>query len=300
MFTPGRQMSPFDVNMAADAGYQMVVPYCEVGARRHRRPDAGHHLLARARRAWRAPASSSAGATRCSPPTCWSARRRRWFKPFVVSLMADPSGAYTTAAAMVALRRGGAAARHAPGPRRRGACWCSAAPGRWAASPACWRRRRRGGLSVEPQRHATSPKSAQRHRASASASSCRRVGGDRAALRALARRRPMCVLACAAPGVQVLAADDLASRARAQGGGRRERGAARGHRRRRRDGRRQAAGRHRRGGHRRAGDRQRQVPDAAPAAGADARSREGGHARLRRSAAPPPATVAAESAAKPA
>ena len=31
-------------------------------------------------------------------------------KPFVVSLMADPSGAYTTAAAMVALRRGGAAA----------------------------------------------------------------------------------------------------------------------------------------------------------------------------------------------
>ena len=32
MFTPGRQMSPFDINMAADAGYQIVVPYCEVGA----------------------------------------------------------------------------------------------------------------------------------------------------------------------------------------------------------------------------------------------------------------------------
>ena len=31
MFTPGKQMSPFDINMAADAGYQMVVPYAEVG-----------------------------------------------------------------------------------------------------------------------------------------------------------------------------------------------------------------------------------------------------------------------------
>src|SRR6185295_16175289 len=31
MFTPGKQMSPFDVNMAVDAGYQVVVPYAEVG-----------------------------------------------------------------------------------------------------------------------------------------------------------------------------------------------------------------------------------------------------------------------------
>jgi methylene-tetrahydromethanopterin dehydrogenase len=31
MFTPGKQMSPFDINMAADAGYQLVVPYADVG-----------------------------------------------------------------------------------------------------------------------------------------------------------------------------------------------------------------------------------------------------------------------------
>ena len=31
MFTPGRQMSPFDINMAADAGYQIIVPYAEAG-----------------------------------------------------------------------------------------------------------------------------------------------------------------------------------------------------------------------------------------------------------------------------
>ncbi|MBL8301538.1 MAG: methylenetetrahydromethanopterin dehydrogenase, partial [Ideonella sp.] len=30
MFTPGAQMSPFDVNMAADAGYQILTPYCHV------------------------------------------------------------------------------------------------------------------------------------------------------------------------------------------------------------------------------------------------------------------------------
>ncbi|MBA3599493.1 MAG: methylenetetrahydromethanopterin dehydrogenase, partial [Methylibium sp.] len=30
MFTPGKQMSPFDINMAADAGYQMLPSYSEV------------------------------------------------------------------------------------------------------------------------------------------------------------------------------------------------------------------------------------------------------------------------------
>ena len=32
MLTATPQMSPFDVNMAADAGYQVIVPYCNVGA----------------------------------------------------------------------------------------------------------------------------------------------------------------------------------------------------------------------------------------------------------------------------
>ncbi len=30
MFSPTRNMSPFDVNMAADAGYQIIVPYTDV------------------------------------------------------------------------------------------------------------------------------------------------------------------------------------------------------------------------------------------------------------------------------
>ena len=32
MLTATPQMSPFDVNMAADAGYQIIVPYCSVDA----------------------------------------------------------------------------------------------------------------------------------------------------------------------------------------------------------------------------------------------------------------------------
>jgi methylene-tetrahydromethanopterin dehydrogenase len=32
MFTATPQTSPFDVNMAADAGYQVIVPYCNVDA----------------------------------------------------------------------------------------------------------------------------------------------------------------------------------------------------------------------------------------------------------------------------
>src|SRR5258705_13551625 len=32
MLTATPQMSPFDVNMAADAGYQIIVPYCGVEA----------------------------------------------------------------------------------------------------------------------------------------------------------------------------------------------------------------------------------------------------------------------------
>ena len=57
-------------------------------------------------------------------------------KPFVVSVMADPSGAYTTAAAMVACVEAALLKHTAAGPGRASAWSCSAAPGRWAASPA--------------------------------------------------------------------------------------------------------------------------------------------------------------------
>ena len=101
MLTPGAQVSPFDVNMAVDAGWQVVVPYCQVtldgvagltqdaifsrgpkGARRTGIFVGGRDVLLAADMLERA--------------------RAALVPPFAVSLFADPSGAYTTAAALVA------------------------------------------------------------------------------------------------------------------------------------------------------------------------------------------------------
>jgi methylene-tetrahydromethanopterin dehydrogenase len=99
-FTPSRHASPFDVNMALDAGYDTVMPYTQVtiddvtgltqdaifsrgpgGVRRTgifiggREVDVASEMLETAQAAM--------------------------VPPFEASVFADPSGAYTTAAAMV-------------------------------------------------------------------------------------------------------------------------------------------------------------------------------------------------------
>jgi methylene-tetrahydromethanopterin dehydrogenase len=101
MFTPGRQMSPFDVNMAADAGYQIIVPYCEVGAD----VVAGLTQDAIFSRGPKGAARTGifiGGRDALLAADMQERAKAAMVKPFVVSLMADPSGAYTTAAAMVA------------------------------------------------------------------------------------------------------------------------------------------------------------------------------------------------------
>ena len=101
MFTPGRQMSPFDINMAADAGYQMVVPYSDVGLdnvtaltqdtifSRGPKGVARTGIFIGGRDAMVAADMTDRAVASMVPP-------------FSVSVMADPSGGYTTAAAMVA------------------------------------------------------------------------------------------------------------------------------------------------------------------------------------------------------
>jgi methylene-tetrahydromethanopterin dehydrogenase len=101
MFTPGRQMSPFDINMAADAGYQMVVPYCEVGV------DAiagltQDTIFSRGPKGVARTGIFIGGRDALLAADMVERSQAAMVKPFVVSLMADPSGAYTTAAAMVA------------------------------------------------------------------------------------------------------------------------------------------------------------------------------------------------------
>lgn len=101
MFTPGRQMSPFDVNMAVDAGYQVVVPYCGVAAEEIRglTQDA---IFSRGPKGVKATGIFIGGRDVILAADMLEIARQAMVPPFEVSVMADPSGSYTTAAALVA------------------------------------------------------------------------------------------------------------------------------------------------------------------------------------------------------
>ncbi|RJG44276.1 NAD(P)-dependent methylenetetrahydromethanopterin dehydrogenase [Mesorhizobium sp. DCY119] len=101
MLTPLRQMSPFDVNMAVDAGFDVVVPYTGVtlaevtglvqDAIFSRPPDAGANT-----------GIFIAGKDVSLALDMFDAAKQAMVPPFVVSVFADPAGSFTTAAAMVA------------------------------------------------------------------------------------------------------------------------------------------------------------------------------------------------------
>jgi methylene-tetrahydromethanopterin dehydrogenase len=101
MFTPGRQMSPFDINMAVDAGYQVVVPYCGVTADEVRglTQDA---IFSRGPKGVKATAIFIGGRDVVLAADMLDIARQAMVPPFEVSVLADPSGSYTTAAALVA------------------------------------------------------------------------------------------------------------------------------------------------------------------------------------------------------
>lgn len=101
MFTPTRQASPFDVNMAADAGYQVIVPYCEAGLDMVTAltQDA---IFSRGPKGVARTGIFIGGRDALLAADMLERARDSMVPPFVVSAMADPSGAYTTAAAMVA------------------------------------------------------------------------------------------------------------------------------------------------------------------------------------------------------
>ena len=118
MFTPGKQMSPFDINMAADAGYQIIVPYADVGAEAIKGLTQDT-IFSRGPKGVARTGIFIGGRDALLAFDMLEQARAAMVKPFVVSLMADPSGAYTTAAAMVAcveaaLVRGGAAGLAGP------------------------------------------------------------------------------------------------------------------------------------------------------------------------------------------
>jgi methylene-tetrahydromethanopterin dehydrogenase len=101
--TPLKNVSPFDVNMAADAGFDVIVPYSDVDLKEvaglvqdaifSRAPADGRHtaVLIGGREPMLALDMLDAAKQAMVPPH------------FEISVMADPSGAFTTAAGMVAV-----------------------------------------------------------------------------------------------------------------------------------------------------------------------------------------------------
>ncbi len=105
MITPGKQMSPFDINMAADAGYQLLPTYSEVtlDGVTGLTQDA---IFSRGPKGVVRTGIFIGGRDVLLAADMLDAARKAMVKPFVVSVMADPSGSYTTAAALVACVEG--------------------------------------------------------------------------------------------------------------------------------------------------------------------------------------------------
>jgi methylene-tetrahydromethanopterin dehydrogenase len=101
MFSPQKHMSPFDVNMAADAGFKVIVPYINVTLEEvtgltqdaifSRPPDYGKRT-----------GIFIGGKDAILALDMLDAAQKALVPPFGLSTFADPAGSFTTAAAMVA------------------------------------------------------------------------------------------------------------------------------------------------------------------------------------------------------
>jgi len=114
LLTPGPQVSPFDVNMAVDAGYQVTAPYCQVTLEgvTGLTQDA---IFSRGPKGVRRTGLFIGGRDVVLAADMLERARMAMVPPFSASLMADPSGAYTTAAALVASVEAAWRRQHAAG-----------------------------------------------------------------------------------------------------------------------------------------------------------------------------------------
>ncbi|MBV8848580.1 MAG: methylenetetrahydromethanopterin dehydrogenase [Methylobacteriaceae bacterium] len=101
MITPLKHMSPFDVNMALDAGFDAVLPYTNVDAKEVTGlvQDA---MFSRPPQDAVRTGVFIGGKDAILALDMLDAGRKALFKPFELSLFADPAGSFTTAAAIVA------------------------------------------------------------------------------------------------------------------------------------------------------------------------------------------------------
>jgi methylene-tetrahydromethanopterin dehydrogenase len=102
MFTPEKNLSPFDVNMALDAGWTSAIPYLhvELGEVQALVQDA---VFSRSPSGVKRTGIFIGGRDAKLAVDMLRTARKSMVPPFEVSVFADPSGAFTTAAAMVAI-----------------------------------------------------------------------------------------------------------------------------------------------------------------------------------------------------
>jgi methylene-tetrahydromethanopterin dehydrogenase len=102
MFTPEKNLSPFDVNMALDAGWISTIPYLniELGEVNAMVQDA---IFSRSLNGLKRTGLFIGGRDAKLAMDMLKTAQKSMIPPFEVSALADPSGAFTTAAAMVAI-----------------------------------------------------------------------------------------------------------------------------------------------------------------------------------------------------
>ncbi len=102
MVTPLAHISPFDVNMALDAGYDATTPYANVSVKEITAlvQDA---MFSRSPRDAVRTGLFIAGKDAFLALDMLEAAEKAHLKPFEISLFADPAGSFTTAAAMIAV-----------------------------------------------------------------------------------------------------------------------------------------------------------------------------------------------------
>ena len=101
MLSPLKHMSPFDVNMALDAGYDSVTPYTNVTLEEIE-PLVQDAMFSRSPRDAVRTGVFIAGKDAIQALDMIEKAKKTLLKPFEISIFADPAGSFTTAAAMVA------------------------------------------------------------------------------------------------------------------------------------------------------------------------------------------------------
>lgn len=101
MLEPNKHMSPFDVNMAADAGYETIVPYTNVTLEEVK-PLTQDAIFSRPPHYGQRTGLFIGGKDAIMALDMLKAAEEALVPPFGLSVLADPAGSFTTAAAMVA------------------------------------------------------------------------------------------------------------------------------------------------------------------------------------------------------